>query len=170
MHYGINERDLDGWLWIAGVDDINAAHSGGLRLITTDPKTRQGIVNAAALQWLKAEIAQREIDVLMLDPFSRLIQGNENSVEVADQLMESLVLLRDREQHRNRNRHARQKGGCWYRGRRRCRAPRFQRNHGQRAQRVRLVENSAGGGHTERGAQRRYHRRCRQLEKQPHSA
>jgi hypothetical protein len=93
IHYQINEQDLDGWLFLAGADDVGSAMPGGLRLIKTDPKTRQGSVNETAVQWLLSEITRRHIDILMLDPFSRLLQGNENATEVADQLMERLTLL-----------------------------------------------------------------------------
>ena len=93
IHYGINEQDFVGWLFLAGADNVGSAMPGGLRLIQTDPKTRQASVNEAAVQWLLGEITRRHIDILMLDPFSRLLQGNENATEVADQLMERLTLL-----------------------------------------------------------------------------
>ena len=95
LHHKLNVPDLSGWLYIAGANDIGAAFPGGLRLIITDPKTRLGMINEPAFQWLLGEIRKREIEILMLDPFSRLIRGNENAAEVADQLMERLTLLAD---------------------------------------------------------------------------
>jgi hypothetical protein len=93
MHYQLNEADLDGWRFLAGTDDISAAIPGGLRLIIIDPITRREIINEAAMTWLRRAIMSRSIDVLMIDPFSRLVRGNENAVDVVDQLMERLVLL-----------------------------------------------------------------------------
>ena len=51
IHYQLNEKDLDGWLYLAGADDIGAALPGGLRLIITDPNTRQGAINEKAFRW-----------------------------------------------------------------------------------------------------------------------
>jgi hypothetical protein len=93
MHYQLNEKDLDGWLYTAGTDDIATAIAGGLRLITVDPATRREIINEPAMTWLRHAITVRAIDVLMIDPFSRLIRGNENAADVADLLMERLALL-----------------------------------------------------------------------------
>ena len=95
IHYGINERDFDGWLFLAGADNVGKAMPGGLRLIKTDPKTHQGSVNEAAVQWSFGEITRRRIDIVMLDPFSRLLQGNENATEVADCAATIRMTVRD---------------------------------------------------------------------------
>jgi hypothetical protein len=93
QHFKLNASDLNGWLYTAGIDDISRTLPGGLRLIVVDPHTRREIINETAITWLRHAVMSRMIDVLMIDPFSRLIRGNENAVDVVDQLMERLALI-----------------------------------------------------------------------------
>jgi hypothetical protein len=87
QHYGITQADVEGWLFL---------DNGRERPITIGTQTRNGtVINRPIVENLVAAIQENRIDVLLIDPFVKAHQVNENDNIAIDQVVRQFADIAD---------------------------------------------------------------------------